>query len=378
LKNQRDQIEISLEYLRKDVARNQSEFDIFTEKKNARIATHRKEIELTQNKLDTLVLPVFKRMDNYSEAKAKLEERTKNNESRLAVLNNNLNRDKKDMDALSKMMNCPTCQKPFDDVHTKKEKIESFKTSIALLEAEKVILLDQQTKLREQAQKARTYEEKVREEEAVIRNRTSLETSIQTITETISDVEKDTNPFGDIVSSKQKEFDEKFIEFENIKKDCKIYEVLKYVYSPEGVKNHIIKRIINLFNDILRNYLIELNSPFRLSFDEYFEETIVHDGDEVAYGTMSRGEKARVMLAIVFTFRELRRLQTGLSVDTTFYDEIFDIGLCKHGMERCLEILEKQQKSFVITHRSQNIDTSRYARISLVKKNGLTSLFKEV
>lgn len=377
IKKKKDQLEISGEYLKKDITRNENEFSTFSDKNINKIQQLNQQIDYNKTKLSLLVLPEFKKVDDFATKKNKVETQLKNCEQQIAVLSNDIKKDIKEIKALEEMLDCPTCGKPFDDIHSKKDKIELLNKNISETKKNLTEWETRCAKSKEQLQKAREYENKVRASEKIQNDRNSLETLIEKYISDISNIEKEKNPFDDIVKSKKQEFQVIEEQLKVLKKDYKVYETLKYVYSPEGVKNHIIKKIISLFNDILKNILIELHSPFKLTFDEYFEETIIHDKKEIAYGTMSRGEKARIMLAIVFTFRELRRLQTGFSLNISFYDEIFDTGLCKNGMTCCLGILERHNKSFVITHRAETIDASRYGRIDLFKKNGITSMKKE-
>jgi DNA repair exonuclease SbcCD ATPase subunit len=377
LKKKKDQLEISGEYLKKDITRNETEYSTFSEKNLKKVEALNSQINNNIQKLNDLKIPIVKIIDDFMNKKAKVETQLRTCDQQIAVFNNNIKKDIKELSDLEKMLDCPTCGKPFDDIHSKKSKIQELDGNIQQAKKELVEWDQRRVKHQEQFRKALEYEDKIRLLEKVQNDRKSLEDLVVKYRKDINVIEAETNPFDNIVQTKKQELGVIEDQLKTIKKDCKIYETLKYVYSPEGVKNHIIKKIINLFNDILKNILIELHSPFKLTFDEYFEETIIHDKNEIAYGTMSRGEKARIMLAIVFTFRELRRLQTGFSLNISFYDEIFDTGLCKNGMTRCLEILEKQNKSFVITHRSESIDSSRYGRIDLFKKNGITSIKKE-
>lgn len=373
-KNKKEQAQTQIEYLKRDIQRNEAEYSSFASKQQEKYDNFQKEIDRLRSELRSITIPTFKRVDDFATKKAKLDASLKSSEQMLAVNKNNIERLRKEISALKSNLVCPTCKKPFDDQHSKEEKISELNDSIGVIEKDNQTIETQITKFKSQVVKANEYEMKLREEEQAISRRKNIENQLVSWEQHASEVLLEENPFGSLTDQKKNELDLKTAEYEIILAEFKEFDVLKYVYSPDGVKNLIIKKIIKLFNDILGNYLIKLNSPFKLTFDETFEETIIHDGFEVAYGTLSRGEKARIMLAIVFTFKELRRLQTGFVLNITFYDEIFDLGLCKNGMLRCMEILEGFEQSFVITHRSENIDIVKYDKIELVKKNSVTSL----
>lgn len=374
LKSKRDELGVSVEYLKRDVQRNLSEYQNFEFKQNTKIAANNAEIDRIKKSLSSVVIPSFKKVTNYEEKKKTIELSLRSEENKLAISDNEVSRISKEISSLNQMMNCPTCGKPFDDIHSKKEKLESLSDSMNEHITNSALYNEKIESIKKQLKKVREYEILLREEHDALRLKENLHNQLKTWENHNSGILLEDNPFQKLAEQKKIELDEKEKELSDVNYECKKYDLLKFVYSPEGVKNTIIKKIIKLFNDILGNYLKTLDSPFQITFDEFFEESIIHGGLSVPYNTLSRGEKARVMLAIVFTFRELRKLQTGFQLDITFYDEIFDLGLCKNGMIRCMEILEKQNKSFVITHRSENIDLVRYGKIELKKYHGITTI----
>jgi DNA repair exonuclease SbcCD ATPase subunit len=187
------------------------------------------------------------------------------------------------------------------------------------------------------------------------------------------------NPFSKSVQTIKDEESEKITLVKSLEEEVEILNYVKYLCSPEGVKSHILLKIVDLFNAKLNSYLHTLNAPFTITFNELFEETILNsNGATVSYNSLSGGERKRVDLAILFTFRDIRRIQSNISINVTLFDELFDSALCSHGMEQALSILEDQANEYnesilIITHRMDQIE-DRGNIIYLEKENGITTL----
>lgn len=159
-----------------------------------------------------------------------------------------------------------------------------------------------------------------------------------------------------------------------------ILDHVKFVVSPEGLKAYIIKKIIKLFNQKLDYYLKRMNSQYGCIFDEMFEEKIFDaSGTEIDYNTLSGGERKRMDVAILFTFRDIRKHQTGIAFNVSIFDEIFDSAICSAGMDQIISILQDQEKNnnesiYIITHRKENMEYDGVKVIELVKENGSTKM----
>lgn len=160
-----------------------------------------------------------------------------------------------------------------------------------------------------------------------------------------------------------------------------ILEIIRFLLSEEGIKKFIVKKILKLLNSRLSHYLKKLNAPCTCSFNEIFEESIVNDkGVACSYESFSGGERKRIDLAMLFTFQDLRRLQSDTSINLSVYDELFDSALSSEGIECVLNLLKERSQKYneaiyIITHRKENAALMNDANlIFLEKKDGLTTL----
>lgn len=205
--------------------------------------------------------------------------------------------------------------------------------------------------------------------------------TLSTKDEEIEKIKNKENPFKPIIIAAREDVAKSNAEVERLEEYEKVLNNVKFVVSPEGLKAFIIKKIIKLFNQRLDYYLKRLHSKYRCTFDEFFEETIIDNKGEIGYNNLSGGEKKRMDLAMLFTFRDIRKHQTGVTFNLSMYDEVFDSGLCSFGMNQVIDILQDNVNNFnecyyIVTHRKENCDYNNVKVLELVKENNCTHLVK--
>ena len=188
------------------------------------------------------------------------------------------------------------------------------------------------------------------------------------------------NPFKQNLDRIIEEEKTKVSEVEDLEEELEILDHVKYLCSPEGVKSHIISKIVSLFNAKLNHYLDILSSPCHIEFDEFFEAKITNTkGSEVSYHSLSGGERKRVDISLLFAFRDIRKMQSNISINVAMLDELFDSALCSNGISKSIEILnnsisDSDESISIITHRLSQIDHDDHNIIYLEKENGITRM----
>lgn len=166
----------------------------------------------------------------------------------------------------------------------------------------------------------------------------------------------------------------------NLQKKLNILESAKFVVSEEGVKSFIIKKMLNLLNQKLNYYLNLLEAPCTCIFDETFEETLINDHKkECSYFNFSGGERSRINLAVLFTFQDILKTQTGISYSMSVYDELLDSALDEKGIQKALSILKERTENFgesvyIISHNPTVVKDEIHQIITLEKINGQTKI----
>lgn len=141
--------------------------------------------------------------------------------------------------------------------------------------------------------------------------------------------------------------------------------------KDNGIKTVVIKNYLPLINQLINKYLLALNFHINFQLDENFNETIKSRGrDEFAYGSFSEGEKLRIDLALLFTWREISKLKSSVATNLLILDEIFDSSLDSTGIEDFLGILNSlgtETNAFVISHKGQQI-IDKFGRVIKITK----------
>lgn len=135
-----------------------------------------------------------------------------------------------------------------------------------------------------------------------------------------------------------------------------VYDVASILLKDSGIKTKIIKQYIPVINKLINKYLASMDFFVNFELDENFEETIKSRfRDEFSYASFSEGEKARLDLALLFTWRSIAKLRNSASTNLLILDEVFDGSLDNTGNDELLSILQALTQGnnvFVISHKT--------------------------
>jgi len=292
---------------------------------------------------------------------------------------------------------CTKCKRPFTDNEklTHGQEIESFNKQITEF-TNKISNIEQQIKEIDLVKKQcveglNKLVEKTHEIRTSRENNKNLQARIMQIEgwnkQILGDINKlntESNSFDSIITETKdrlKILEEKFIE---IQKNTKIYEVSKFIVSEEGVRSFIVNKMIKLLNNSLDYYLKRLDTNCHCTFNEYFEETMTNNKNQpYSYFNYSNGEQKRIDLSMIFTFMGIRQIQTTVTTNFAFYDELLDTSLDSKGIEDALQIIKEQvdkdnKAVFIISHKKEAVKYATSDIIYLEKQNGITRRKKYV
>ena len=136
-----------------------------------------------------------------------------------------------------------------------------------------------------------------------------------------------------------------------------IYEVASVLLKDGGIKTTIIKKYLPIMNKLINKYLASMDFYVSFNLDENFNETIKSRfRDEFTYASFSEGEKMRIDLALLFTWRAIAKLKNSMSTNLLILDEVFDSSLDEDGTGDFLKILHSlgnESNVFVISHKGE-------------------------
>ncbi len=239
---------------------------------------------------------------------------------------------------------------------------------------------DAQTRAKELQSGYKELEEAIKEEEERERHFTTLSKEITTLTHGISknntkitgcqrqirDLESEIQTITDQLANRNTEHD-KLANFKDnlkttydelaLKKDTINYHVFAYsLLKDGGVKSKIIKKYLPLINQQVNRYLQMMDFYINFTLDEEFNETVqspIHE--DFSYASFSEGEKMRIDLALLFTWREVARFKNSVNTNLLIMDEVFDSSLDGYGTEEFIKIIRfvvKDANIFVISHKT--------------------------
>ncbi len=179
-----------------------------------------------------------------------------------------------------------------------------------------------------------------------------LESEIQTITDQLQNRNTEHEKLAEFKANLKDTIDELSDQRDQLNHYDFAYSLLK----DDGVKTKIIKKYIPVINQQVNRYLQLMDFYINFHLDEEFNETVkspIHE--DFSYASFSEGEKMRIDLALLFTWREVARIKNSVNTNLLIMDEVFDSSLDGFGTEEFLKIIKfviKDANIFVISHKS--------------------------
>jgi DNA repair exonuclease SbcCD ATPase subunit len=157
-----------------------------------------------------------------------------------------------------------------------------------------------------------------------------------------------------------------------------VYDMLK----DGGLKSRIIKHYVPIINGLVNKFLGKLNLYVDFTIDEEFKETIrSRYRDAFSYSSFSEGEKQRIDLAILLTWREIAKMKNSLNCNLLIFDEILDSSLDATGTESFLKILNKMKNKcsiYIISHKADSLIDKFDQLLQFEKKNNFSKIKTQV
>jgi len=155
--------------------------------------------------------------------------------------------------------------------------------------------------------------------------------------------------------------------------DKELQEIAGALLRDTGIKTAIIREYLPVMNKLINQYLNQMDSYIHFELDEAFNETIKSRfRDEFTYASFSEGEKMRIDLAILFTWRQIAKLKNSVNTNLLMLDEIFDSSLDVNGTDYFLNLMNtlgENANVFVISHKGDQLFDKFRSVIKFEKRN---------
>lgn len=158
-----------------------------------------------------------------------------------------------------------------------------------------------------------------------------------------------------------------------------IVETASTLLKDNGIKSRVIKHYLPIINKHINQYLTAMDFPIHFNLDEEFKERIEsRHRDDFSYDSFSEGEKKRIDLALLLTWRAVARLKNSASCNVLVLDEVFDSSLDVNGTEEFLKIIHALEHAniFVISHKTDSLVDKFSNVLHYEKQRGFSTLKK--
>ena len=252
---------------------------------------------------------------------------------------------------------CPTCEQPLNnaDEMIKVKQTEVDKFTNALDELKGAI-----NKTESRQKEISSIVDKIRENEVTVAKENSsivqLEKFNSTLLSEIAQLESGDVGKEDLKELKKLRTHLKVLEKQKskLREDQTYAEAARNMLMDTGIKTKIIKQYLPIMNKLINTYLTSMEFYVNFTLDENFSETIKSRyRDEFTYASFSEGEKMRIDLALLFTWRAVAKMKNSTNTNLLILDEIFDSSLDGAGTDEFLKILNTlgNENVFVISHK---------------------------
>ena len=280
---------------------------------------------------------------------------------------------------------CPTCQQHIDETFKSsmidKKKGEADKVNSGMKE-----LKEELNKIVSRQKEISDIAAKIRENEVYIAKENSSLIQLEKFNATLrSEIDHSTR--GEVNKSdhnKLKTLKKTLSGFDmqksKLREDQTYSEVARNMLQDTGIKTKIIKQYLPVMNKLINTYLTSMEFYVNFTLNENFEETIKSRyRDEFTYDSFSEGEKMRIDLALLFTWRAVAKMKNSTNTNLLILDEIFDSSLDGTGTDEFLKILNTlgDENVFVISHKEDVLADKFRSTIKFEKVKNFSHIMGE-
>jgi len=280
--------------------------------------------------------------------------------------------------------NCPTCDQEITE-DLKQNKISSIKDKAKEIQTAKSELQQKITEVKVNQQEVAQNLNKLRQKQQKINSNND---SIALLQKEIDKIQKEINTLqgqtGDVKKAKTELNDYRKKNEQHIEKKLEYVEERTYnevigeMLKDTGIKTKVIKQYLPVMNRLINQYLQVLDFFVSFHLDESFNETIrSRHRDSFNYASFSEGEKQRIDLSLLFTWRQIAKMKNSASTNLLVLDETFDSSLDVDGVENLMKILDtldEGSNTFIISHKGDVLENKFRSKIEFFKDKNFSKI----
>ena len=375
IKLQKESIEDHKKQNDVEIAKKQEEI----EKSNQQLKKLNKDIVLIQKHVGQLQLQVG---DN----KQKFEKKSKSLLQIKGKIETNIDRNQKEIDFYETNHDCPTCKQSItseqkeSQVVEKGQKIESQKKNLEEVESELTKVTNEINTIVNVLNHIAAHQNEITKHNATIAAINNyivkLNQEIQLLSTKVG-VSGDGNEKLELLNTELTGYQETY---KSLLQEKHYNEFAGTLLKDTGIKTKIVKQYLPIMNKLINKYLTSMDFFVNFNIDENFNETIKSRfRDEFSYANFSEGEKMRIDLALLFTWRQIAKLKNSTNTNLLILDEVFDSSLDTVGTEEFLKLIHEMGQDtnvFVISHKGDQLFDKFRSVIKFEKKGNFSRISK--
>lgn len=369
LKSELDRLKIKhestnekIELHKKHIEEMKRNNEIIIERKKTELVEHENAIisyESEKSTLQTTITNLMKQIQDQVE----IENKTKKLENLEIKIESNKSKLSKEIAFYKDNTNCPTCKQEISEEHKNNilgectNQIHQIESGLDKLKEQKSALLSRISEIKNTAKEISSAQNSY----------FTISNNIDHINKYVDKLKHEIEYLANVqsLSVSTKEQSQKLIlELEEIidkrkmnQEEKMYYDVAAQLLKDGGIKTRIIKQYLPIINNIINKYLASMDFFVNFNIDEEFKETIKSRyRDDFSYENFSEGEKSRIDLALLLTWRAVAKLKNSVNTNLLILDETFDSSLDMKGTDNLLQILNvlpKNTNVFIISHKDQ-------------------------
>ena len=290
----------------------------------------------------------------------------------------------KDAQFYEKNETCPTCEQDIE-VSLKERKLneatskaKELQSGLSQVQSERSKTTEELTDVESQLEQVndllREVQVNLKTIDALNRNIDKAKQEIESLSDSGSDLAQANDDFDTLTS----EYYSLNGELSTFREQYSYNSVISEMLKDTGIKTKIIKQYLPVMNKLVNQYLQILDFYVHFDLDESFTETIrSRHRDAFSYDSFSEGEKQRIDLSLLFTWRQVARMKNSISTNLLMLDETFDSSLDEAGIENLIKIIHtlgEDTNVFIISHKGEILDGKFENKIEFVKDKNFSKM----
>jgi len=352
--------------------------------KRKNISEHKKVIDETFNESRELGEGLTNRMTGYSKTYEKLNDRLLSLRSKDIQYKNDITQLVKNSKFYEEHDDCPTCDQVISQ-DKKTEKQEELKQNAIQIQSDKakaaVAMNDLNISINSVLDSLNELKEK---QGQILSNNEKIAVLQSEVDKTQKEINSLSGQNGDLKRAKVEcdEFRESKDSFTERKleylEERTYNEVIGEMLKDTGIKTKVIKQYLPVMNKMINQYLQVLDFFVAFHLDESFNETIKsRHRDAFNYASFSEGEKQRIDLSLLFTWRQVAKMKNSAATNLLILDETFDSSLDVDGVDsltKILDTLEDGSNVFIISHKGDVLENKFRSKIEFIKERNFSKV----